>query len=76
MYYSEESDISGIWTSSTHAYYINPTTAKQVIDFVKIHGWMAVDVLLGSNVADIYHTNPTLVNRQNKFSTTVNLPNQ
>jgi glycosyl transferase family 25 len=74
MYYSEESDISGIWTSSTHAYYINPTTAKQVIDFVKIHGWMAVDVLLGSNVADIYHTNPTLVNRQNKFSTTINLP--
>jgi hypothetical protein len=33
-------------------------------------------VLLGSNVTDIYHTSPTLVNRQNKFSTTIELPTQ
>jgi GR25 family glycosyltransferase involved in LPS biosynthesis len=76
VYYVEEDTISGTWTSSTHAYYINPTTAKQVIKFVKTHGWMAVDVLLGSNVTDIYHTSPTLVNRQNKFSTTIELPTQ
>lgn len=74
MYNVEEDPISGTWTSSTHAYYINPTTAKKIINFVKTRGWMAVDVLLGSNVVDIYHTSPILVNRQNKFSTTVNLP--
>ena len=75
-YNVEEDTISGTWTSSTHAYYIEPKTAKHVIEFVKNNGWMAVDVLLGSNVVDIYHTNPVLVNRQNKFSTTINLPSQ
>jgi GR25 family glycosyltransferase involved in LPS biosynthesis len=72
----EEDPISGTWTPSTHAYYIEPLTAKQIIEFVKTHGWMAVDVLLGSNVVDVYHTSPELVGRQNKFSTTVNLPDQ
>jgi GR25 family glycosyltransferase involved in LPS biosynthesis len=73
-YWDATDPISGRWTGSTHAYYITPLIARQIIKFVKVHGWMAVDVLFGDKLAPIYHTTPTLVSRQNKFSTTVDLP--
>lgn len=67
-------DDSGLWSPSGHAYCITPELATKLINFVKIHGAYEVDRLIGSNVVGLTHLGkPSLVERQNSFSTTTHL---
>ena len=67
-------DDSGLWSPSGHAYCITPELAIKLINFVKIHGAYEVDRLIGSNVVGLTHLGkPSLVERQNSFSTTTHL---
>ena len=64
-------NLTGIWTNSSHAYYIEPTSAKSIIKFAKSVGALPVDVMLGSYVVKVAHLGlPELVSRQNSYSTT------
>lgn len=65
---------SGLWSPSGHAYCILPKHAKCLIDFVKSHGAFEADRLLGDKVIKLVHLGkPSLVERQNSYSTTENL---
>lgn len=67
-------DDSGLWSPSGHAYCITPELANKLISFVKLHGAYEVDRLIGTNVVGLVHLgSPSLVERQNSFSTTTNL---
>lgn len=65
---------SGQSSSSTHAYCISPKHAKKLINFSKDVGAFATDRMLGDKVISIAHIGPpSLVGRQNSYSTTENL---
>jgi hypothetical protein len=65
---------SGNNSSSAHAYCISPEHATKLINFSKKIGGYAVDRIIGDKVLSIMHLGrPTLVSRQNSFSTTENL---
>lgn len=62
---------TGEWSKSGHAYCILPSHAKTLIDFVKKHGAFEVDRIIGSKVIPFKHLGaPSLVERQNSYSTT------
>lgn len=64
-------DDSGLWSPSGHAYCILPIHAKKLIEFVKRHGAFEADRLLGNKVVEVEHLGkPSLVERQNSYSTT------
>lgn len=65
---------SGLWSPSGHAYCLLPEHAERLISFVKLKGAFEADRLLGSNVVAVDHLGkPSLVERQNIYSTTNNL---
>jgi glycosyl transferase, family 25 len=67
---------SGNWSKSAHAYCITPDHSKKLIEFSKKIGAFAVDTMIGSNVVPFAHLNKketSLIDRQNKTSTTNNL---
>lgn len=64
---------SGLWSPSGHAYCLSPRHAETLINFVKRVGAYEVDVVMGDKVIGIEHINPSLVERQNLYSTTTNL---
>ena len=65
---------SGVCSSSTHAYAILPTHAKKLINFSQNVGAFATDRMIGDKVLSITHLGtPSLVERQNSYSTTENL---
>jgi hypothetical protein len=67
-------DHSGLWSPSTHAYCILPTHAEKLINFARRVGGYETDRMMGNHVLKIEHLgNPSLVERQNTYSTTVNL---
>jgi hypothetical protein len=67
-------DDSGICSSSTHAYCILPEHARALINFSKSVGAFATDRMIGDKVVPITHLGtPSLVSRQNNYSTTENL---
>ena len=77
-HYSEKSikldEHSGRWSKSGHAYCITPAHATALIDFVKRVGAYEVDRIIGDNVISYQHLGkPSLVERQNLFSTTENI---
>jgi hypothetical protein len=62
---------SGSWSKSGHAYCLSPTHADALINFVKKVGAFEADRLIGSNVISFTHLgSPSLVERQNSYSTT------
>lgn len=62
---------SGIWSASGHAYCITPVVAEKLINFVRSVGAFEADRILGDKVVKITHLGkPSLVERQNSFSTT------
>jgi GR25 family glycosyltransferase involved in LPS biosynthesis len=65
---------SGKCSWSSHAYCITPEHANKLIHFAKNVGGYAVDRMIGSKVLPVIHMgNPTIVDRQNTYSTTENL---
>jgi GR25 family glycosyltransferase involved in LPS biosynthesis len=65
---------SGQASSSTHAYCITPEHANKLISFAKNVGGYATDRMIGDKVLPVIHMgNPTIVARQNSYSTTENL---
>ncbi len=65
---------SGICSSSTHAYCLSPKGARKLINFSKSVGAFAADRMIGDKVLAFKHLElPTLVSRQNSFSTTETL---
>jgi hypothetical protein len=67
-------DDSGLWSPSGHAYCISPTHASILINFVKQVGAFEVDRVLGDKVIEVIHLGkPSLVERQDSYSTTNNL---
>lgn len=65
---------SGQASSSTHAYCITPEQANKLICFAKTVGGYATDRMMGSKVLSLIHMgNPTIVARQNTYSTTENI---
>jgi hypothetical protein len=65
---------SGQASSSTHAYCITPEQANKLIHFAKTVGGYATDRMIGDKVFPVIHMgNPTIVTRQNTYSTTNNL---
>jgi GR25 family glycosyltransferase involved in LPS biosynthesis len=73
MRYDED---SGEWSKSAHAYCLSPDHATKLIEFSKKIGAFAVDTMIGSNVVPFAHLNKketSLIDRQNKTSTTNNL---
>jgi GR25 family glycosyltransferase involved in LPS biosynthesis len=64
---------SGQGSVSTHAYCITPEQASKLINFAKTVGGFATDRMMGTKVVNVQHSNPTLVSRQNTYSTTENL---
>ena len=65
---------SGICSSSTHAYCILPKHAKKLIEFSQTVGAFAADRMMGDKVLPVIHLgSPSLVSRQNSFSTTETL---
>jgi hypothetical protein len=67
-------DDSGIWSPSTHAYCILPKHAEQLINFARTVGGYETDRMMGDQVLKVEHLGkPSLVERQNNYSTTENL---
>jgi len=67
-------DDSGLWSPSGHAYCLLPKHALKLIEFVKKHGAFEADRLIGDKVLSYTHLGkPSLIERQNSFSTTNNL---
>lgn len=65
---------SGQGSVSTHAYCITPEQANKLICFAKTVGGYATDRMIGNKVLPIIHIgDPTIVARQNTYSTTENL---
>jgi hypothetical protein len=65
---------SGSWSKSGHAYCLSPRHAKILINFVKTAGAFEVDRIIGDKVIPYVHLgNPSLIERQNSFSTTENI---
>ena len=65
---------SGRWTKSGHAYCLLPVHANILIQFVKKVGAFEADRIIGDKVIGYEHLgNPSLIERQNQFSTTKNL---
>jgi hypothetical protein len=62
---------TGLWSASGHAYCLLPTHANILIKFVKNKGAFEVDRIIGDKVIPFKHLGkPSLVERQNSFSTT------
>jgi glycosyl transferase family 25 len=67
-------DNSGLWSPSTHAYCILPKHAKILIDFAKNVGGYETDRMMGDRVLQVEHLGkPSMVERQDSYSTTENL---
>ena len=65
---------TGVWSPSGHAYCISPTHAKILVNYVKKIGAFEVDRILGQQVINVEHLGkPSLVERQDSYSTTENL---
>lgn len=65
---------TGLWSASGHAYCLLPTHANILIEFVKNKGAFEVDRIIGDKVISFKHLGkPSLVERQNSFSTTEKL---
>jgi hypothetical protein len=65
---------TGLWSASGHAYCLSPTHANILIEFVKNKGAFEVDRIIGDKVIPFKHLGkPSLVERQNLFSTTENI---
>jgi glycosyl transferase family 25 len=65
---------SGVCSSSTHAYCISPKAAQKMIKFSQKVGAFAADRMIGDKVLSFEHLgHPSLVSRQNSFSTTETL---
>lgn len=65
---------SGRWTKSGHAYCILPKHADTLIKFVRKVGAFEADRIIGDKVIGYEHLGkPSLVERQNQFSTTTSL---
>lgn len=77
-YYKEKNlkfdEDSGKWSPSGHAYCLLPKHAEILIDFVKRLGAFEVDRILGDKVISLIHYGkPSLVERQDSYSTTTQL---
>ncbi len=77
-YYKEKNpkydEDTGLWSPSGHAYCILPSHATLLINFVREKGAFEADRLLGNKVVDVIHLGkPSLVERQDSYSTTNNL---
>jgi glycosyl transferase family 25 len=67
-------DDTGLWSASGHAYCLLPSHADILIKFVKNKGAFEVDRIIGDKVIPFKHLGkPSLVERQNSFSTTENI---
>jgi hypothetical protein len=65
---------TGLWSASGHAYCLLPKHANILIDFVKNKGAFEVDRIIGDKVIPFKHLGkPSLIERQNSFSTTENI---
>jgi len=65
---------TGLWSASGHAYCLLPKHADILIKFVKNKGAFEVDRIIGDKVIPFKHLGkPSLVERQNSFSTTENI---
>jgi hypothetical protein len=65
---------TGLWSASGHAYCLTPAHATTLIKFVKNKGAFEVDRIIGDRVISFKHLGkPSLVERQNSFSTTENI---
>ena len=65
---------TGLWSASGHAYCLLPTHANILIKFVKNKGAFEADRIIGDKVIPFKHLGkPSLVERQNSFSTTENI---
>lgn len=65
---------SGHWSKSGHAYCLSPGHATKLINFVKRVGAFEADRVIGNAVVPFVHLGkPSLVERQNSFSTTENI---
>ena len=65
---------SGVWSPSTHAYCILPDHANKLINFAKSVGGYETDRMMGDRVLKVNHLGkPSMVERQNTYSTTGNL---
>lgn len=77
-YYKQKSpkydDDSGLWSPSGHAYCITPYHASKLIEFVHKTGAYEADRILGTKVVGLEHLgNPSLVERQDSYSTTTHI---
>ena len=67
-------DDSGLWSPSTHAYCILPEHAEKLINFAKTVGGYETDRMMGNKVLAVKHLGkPSMVERQDSYSTTENL---
>jgi hypothetical protein len=67
-------DDTGLWSASGHAYCLSPKHANILIEFVKNKGAFEVDRIIGDKVISFKHLGkPSLIERQNLFSTTENI---
>jgi glycosyl transferase family 25 len=65
---------TGLWSASGHAYCLLPAHANTLIKFVKNKGAFEADRIIGDKVIPFKHLGkPSLVERQNSFSTTENI---
>jgi hypothetical protein len=65
---------TGLWSASGHAYCLSPDHADILIKFVKNKGAFEVDRIIGDRVISFKHLGkPSLIERQNSFSTTENI---
>jgi glycosyl transferase family 25 len=65
---------TGLWSASGHAYCLSPAHADTLIKFVKNKGAFEADRIIGDKVIPFKHLGkPSLVERQNEYSTTTNL---
>lgn len=74
-YYKEKNpkfdEDAGKWSPSGHAYCLLPTHAEKLISFVKSVGAFEVDRIMGDKVVPVEHLGkPSLIERQNSYSTT------
>jgi GR25 family glycosyltransferase involved in LPS biosynthesis len=77
-YYKEKNpkydEDTGLWSASGHAYCLLPKHATILVEFVKHKGAFEVDRIIGDKVIPFKHLGkPSLVERQNSFSTTENI---
>jgi glycosyl transferase family 25 len=67
-------DDTGLWSASGHAYCLLPEHANILIKFVKNKGAFEADRIIGDKVIPFKHLGkPSLVERQNTYSTTEQL---